>query len=343
MKASLQQSQLNYDLGTKQLEWAKEQYAQDKGVTDQIVGSMKANMDQNTADAKEFSDRYKNTFEPLQDQFIQQAKDYNTPQRTDFEMGRAQSGVATQFEAARQAAQQDLESYGINPSATRFQALDAATRTQQAAATAAAGTTAALNTEATGRDLLLQANNLGAGLPGEATNASGAAVGAGSAASGTQLATTASGANTMGTSTQYKQLGANDLSAAAGAMNTGYQDSLAQFNANQQSSSGLGSVLGLAGGIIAKSVFHLADGGAIPASASPTGGAIPDDVNAKLSPHEFVMPEGAVSWFGQKAMYGMIDKANKERAEMQQQTGAIPNVHPAAVPAQVQQSAIPAR
>lgn len=343
MKASLQQSQLNYDLGNKQLDWAKQQYASDKGVTDQIVGSMKANMDQNTQDAKDYSDRYKNTFEPLQDQYITKAENYNTPSRVDFNMGQAQAGVATQFDAARENAQKDLESYGINPSSTRFAALDLGSRTQQAAATAAAGTKSALDTEATGNNMLLQANQLGAGLPAASTAASNTATAAGSAASGTQLATTASGANTMGTNTQYQQIGANDLSAAAGAMNTGYQDSLAQFNANQNTSSGLGSVLGMAGGIIAKSVFHLADGGAIPAGSSPSGGAIPDDVNAKLSSDEFVMPKSAVQWFGQKTMYDMIDKAQKQRAEMTQQTGAIPNVHPAAIPAQVAQPAIPAR
>lgn len=340
IQASQAQAEANTKLGQEQLDWAKQQYASDKATNDQVVTALTDNMNQSTAAAAADRARYENTFVPLQDQYIQQAKDYNTPARTDFNMGQAQGAVATQFDAARKSAQQDLESYGINPSATRYGALDIGTRTQQAAATAAAGTTAAVNTENTGRALLASAIGMGSGLPAQSTTELNTANSSGTGATGTDLATTASGANTMGTSTQYSGLASSDLSAWGNAVNTGYQNQLAQFQANQQSSSGWGSALGLAGGLIAKSVFHLKDGGAVPVSTSPSGGAVPDDVNAKLSGGEFVMPPDAVRWFGEKALYGMLDKANKDRAVMQQQTGAIPNVHPDVVPAG-RQSAIP--
>jgi hypothetical protein len=67
-------------------------------------------------------------------------------------------------------------------------------------------------------------------------------------------------------------------------------------------------------------------GMAIPEEASPTRGAVTDDVPARLQPGEFIMPEAAVRWHGEKAMHAMIEKAQRESQEIPQRTGAIPEV-----------------
>jgi hypothetical protein len=69
--------------------------------------------------------------------------------------------------------------------------------------------------------------------------------------------------------------------------------------------------------------------GAIPEELSPSGGAATDDVKANLNVGEFVIPDDVVSWYGEKHMYSLIEKANKEREQAKQVTGAIPEVGPA--------------
>jgi hypothetical protein len=334
IKASQDQAAKANDLQQQQFDWAKNQYAADKVTSDKVSASATANMDQSTAAAKASQDRYNNVEVPLQDQYIKQAQDYNSPGRTDANMGAAQGAVATQFDAARTAAQQSLESYGINPSATRFAALDIGTRTQQAAATAAAGTTAARTTEATGRELLGNAINMGAGLSTQAEGQLAGANASGGAATGANLNQTASGANTMGTSAQYSGIATGAIGGAMQGMNDQATANTNTFNANQNASSGWGSALGLAAGIGGKMLINhfvpgFKNGGAIPVAASPSNGAVPDDINAKLSGGEFVMPADTVRWLGEKALYGMIDKAKTDRAGgATGKQGAIPTSQP---------------
>jgi hypothetical protein len=68
------------------------------------------------------------------------------------------------------------------------------------------------------------------------------------------------------------------------------------------------------------------EGEAIPQRASPSRGKAIDDVPARLSVGEFVMPKDTVDWLGQKHFYGLIEKAQKDRAEAKQRTGAVPEM-----------------
>ena len=58
------------------------------------------------------------------------------------------------------------------------------------------------------------------------------------------------------------------------------------------------------------------DGGSnyVPPEASPSGGAKTDDVHAMLNEGEFVMPKDVTSWYGEKFMQNLIQKARKEAA-----------------------------
>jgi hypothetical protein len=63
-------------------------------------------------------------------------------------------------------------------------------------------------------------------------------------------------------------------------------------------------------------------GGSVPTSASPTQGIATDDVPARLTADEFVIPKDVMLWEGQKSMYGIIDKARKAM----QQANARPDI-----------------
>jgi hypothetical protein len=56
-------------------------------------------------------------------------------------------------------------------------------------------------------------------------------------------------------------------------------------------------------------------GGTVPIHASPSMGAVTDDVPAMLTAHEFVIPKDVAVWKGHQYFAGQIDKARQEQAK----------------------------
>jgi hypothetical protein len=338
--ASKESADMSFQLGQDQLAWAKEQFASNKATTDQVVASAletQAQQNQNAADDRK---RYEDVFQPQEDKLVADANSYSTDARKDSEIGKSQALVGQQFDAARQNATQSLESYGVNPASTRFGALDIGTRAAEAAAKAAAGTAAIDKTDAIARDLRAQAINIGNKLPAQSTAEYQSGSGAGTGAVNNDLATTGSGANTMGTSTQYTGLGNSALGQEANTANAGYQNQLAQYKADQAASSGVGTALGAIGGLTlgaanlgtgggvslgAKMLgfegggavpTDATGGGAVPVHASPSGGKAVDDVPARLNVGEFVIPKDVAAWKGQEHFQKLIEASRKASAEV---------------------------
>jgi hypothetical protein len=330
--ASEKASDAQTKIEQEQLDWAKQQAATNQGTTDQVVNSFLKTQDQQNANAAQDRQQYETQFVPLEDSLVKDASTYASPAQKDMQMGRAEATVGQQFDAARTNAARDLESFGIDPSATRYGALDIGARTQRAAATAGAGNQAAQQVDATGRALRDDAINVGRGLPMQATQETSTGLQAGTGAVNSGDATTSTSAQTMGTPTQWGGLSNSALNIWGNTLNQGYNDQLAQFKANNSASTGVGSALGLAASFLADggSPGEATPGGAVPISASPSGGSAVDDVPSALTVGEFVMPKDVTAWFGQKHMYDTIDKARQQKAEMQAKTGAIPKIRPAA-------------
>lgn len=318
---SKESAELSYKLGKEQLDWAKEQYGKDSAITGKVVDQFLSDMADTSANAKKDRARYEQIFQPLEQDLAKDAATYASPEKKDLEVGRAQASVGQQFTQAREQAKSELEGYGINPSATRFAALDIGMRANEAAAKAAAGNQAAENVDTTARALRSEAINVGKGYPGSIAQSYASSVGQGNSAGGQQLATTGSGAATMGTAQQWQQTGNNAVGQWGNILNTGYQNQLSAWQANQQASSGWGSALGLIGGI---ATSFLAEGGAVPTgeeaagavpvAASPSGGAAIDDVPARLTPGEFVVPQDVVRWKGEEFMQKLIKKSREDSA-----------------------------
>jgi hypothetical protein len=342
--ASERAAEFSFNLGKEQLAWAQRQYASDREIIDQVVGAALKRQEANDATALKDRERYEGTYQPLEDDLAREARDYASDDRQEFEMGRAAASVAQNFEGARRAALDNLESYGIDPASTRFAALDLGTRIDQAAAQAGAANMARANTENVGRALRSEAINVGRGYPGQIAGTYATAQQAGNAGANAQLAGTASGAATMGTGAQWNQQGLGALNTWGNTLNMGYQNQIDQFNANQQASSGLGGLLGAGLGMIGNAGLAFEDGGAVPAGAipvtpggnvprqaSPSGGRAVDDVPANLTAGEFVVPKDAVSWFGEKHFQDLIAKAQKEKsgAPAQPKSTIIPAGRPA--------------
>lgn len=322
-----------YDLGKEQLAWAKEQYANDSVIVDRVVNAaldmQRFNMDNASYDRARYQDR----FQPLEDQLIADAKSFASQERKDKEMGEAAATVGQQFTAARNAATQNLEAYGVDPSSTRYAALDIGMRASEAAAKAAASNQAADMVDAQGRAIRSEAINVGRGYPGQIAGTYATALQGGNQAVNSQLAGTASGANTMGTAPQYQGLGNQALGVWGNTLNMGYQNQIAAYNAEQNSSSGLGGLFGTVIGGAMKYAFE--DGGAVPdgkvpAAASPSQGGAIDDVPARLNVGEFVVPKDAVAWKGEEFFQKLIEKSRQDRdkATAKPEIAAVPAERP---------------
>jgi len=255
-QSSIEAANVAAQTSKDQLDWAKQQYADQAPLTKQYVQSMVDATSANTAAAQEAQGRLQSTYYPIENQFAQEAQTYNDPARAQERSAAAQADVASTFAGQRQAALQSLEGFGIDPSQTRYGALDLGTRISQAAAQAAAGTTSRLQSEATGMALQGEAINIGRGYPGQVAQAYGTAINAGSSGVNAGLNTSSTYGNMMGSPATWAGLQQSNLTGAAGIMNTGYQNQLAQFNANaaisQNAASGIGSLAGaavMAGGI----------------------------------------------------------------------------------------------
>jgi hypothetical protein len=282
-----QQSQV---LAQQQFDWAVSAYEADKAITDQISASLIDSMEQQQDWAAADRERYESVFVPLQDQFVQDAsawddyvqdfegyadeykagtedyardlEEFDTEERRSQAMaeegGRAAADVTQNMEAAREANQRQLESYGLNPADTRYGAMDLQYRTDAAAASAAAANEAARaaagehDAEVIRREEELQqrdaalferqratvdvanmgmANNLaaigvGGALAGQAQSGLSNAGALGSSAAGVTNAATQTGASSMGTGLGWSTSANQSATGATGATSAGYAGEL---------------------------------------------------------------------------------------------------------------------
>ena len=355
--ASEKSAQYSYELAKEQQAWAQQVYAENKQVGDTVIDFALGQMDKQAAWADADRKRYEDIYQPLEEQAALRAQDYNTPERQEYEAGKAEADVAAQFAQARQTAQDRLESFGVDPSQTRGGALDLQTRIAEAAAQSSAGNQARFRTEQYADQLMANAINTGKGYPQQVLAASGQAGQSGNQATNTGLANTASGANTMGTGTQWQGMGNQGLGMWGQMLNAGFQNKLAAYNAKQDESSGWGSLIGTVAGTFMGGPAGGAAGGAfgsmfgqeggvipdmeeegayLPPEMSPSGGAIEDDIDAqimdsgqpaKLNAGEFIVPKDVVGWLGEKGLQQIIMKARKEMGN-EEQRPAQPEMGP---------------
>lgn len=172
-------------------------------------------------------DRYLTTFRPLENRFIQQSVNYDTPQRRRAERNRAVASVRRQAATARGIQDRNLASMGVNPASGRAGYAGRAMATNEQLASVGAANAADQMVQNEGRSRLAQAVNLGQGL----------AVNPGTALG---MASNAGGAGFQGAMGGYGQ--------QANILNQDYQNRVQAWQADQEGLSGLFSGLGALGG-----------------------------------------------------------------------------------------------
>lgn len=304
-KQQLQQSQDQYTQQMDIQQKALQQASDANAVSKQVADTQMASMNQSMQYAQQDRDRYTNTILPLQDQYIQEAKDYSSPAKQATAAGQALADNQTQLEAQRSNQMAQLEAMGVDPSQVMSTSLSSQLGVAGAAQGAMAANTARQNVINTGYNMLGNAINMGNNLPSQAISETGQATNSGNSASGnmqsgvngynsaSQIGATASGirqnslnlsTNLTGSPMSWAQLGnqsfggaSNGIMNASSIINQGYQNQLSQFNANQNSAnsmmSGIGSIASIAG------MAMMAEGGPVanPTTSTNYAGAGYDD------------------------------------------------------------------
>lgn len=133
-------------------------------VGEQLLGWMKDQAEITNGWAAEDRDRWNETFKPLQDSYIADAKSWDTPGRRNQAARKAIADVRLQSRVADGTRVRQAMAMGVNPNSGRFQSASAGAKMDQALAAIGAGNIARDKVEAQGEAKTANAINLGSGL-----------------------------------------------------------------------------------------------------------------------------------------------------------------------------------
>lgn len=332
--ASKEIALLQQKTAKEQLAWAREQDTMNRQTLDRVLGVQLPAMEEQADWARTDRARYEELFLPLEDQFIEEAQEYDSPERRAQMMGTAVSDVNQQFDAQRRNALQRLESYGVDPSQTRNAALDVGVRTAQAAAQAQAASGARNRVEDVGRAMRGDAINMGRGLPSQAAAGYGGANQMGNSAVSGSNQTTGTSTGALTSSATFSGQALQGIGQSANITNMGYQNEMSAFDAKSAQRAGMwGAVGGVAG-----MAMPMADGGdvdpegdaflpaggqalpysrdgQVPQMGMGDGSGIDDAVPARLSEGEYVIPADVVKAKGTEFFDRIVEKYHTPAAE----------------------------
>ena len=353
----LQLSNLLSNIGQGQYNWAKGQFNNAQGVTDQQINNYLTNANKSLAQSDSLWNQYNNTFAPVMSQYAQEAQSWASPEMQNFNAGQAESTATQAADQAANNAKEHLMSFGVNPSSGMYGELEDAQQAARAASAASAGTEASLQTKQTGQQMLLNAGQMGQQLPGQSVNAMNAAYQGVAGAENSILGLSNTGVNLMDSANPYFSSSANALKlppVGNTSQSQSFGTSTNQSQSNSQGGGGGGGAnapsqsnpyptgpgdpsqsifdangMGDAGGNGSGGSGSYADGGVIPttgghvpASASPSHGAQTDDIPARLNADEYVIPRDVVHWKGKEFFEKLIQQSRKARGAPQQPIGA---------------------
>lgn len=183
--------------------WAGNVFSQTSAITNQAVGNFFTTSANMLGLSQNLTNQYNNLFAPENAQLVADANSYASPARMAVDMGMA---GATQAQAGNDAlanSEEVLRSFGIDPSAGRYAALDQASRVQNAANVAGAENQQRMADIQTGQALRNKAVDVGAQLPAAIANVNNTAIQANTGASNAELANANTGANLYGLADKY--------------------------------------------------------------------------------------------------------------------------------------------
>lgn len=245
----------NAQIGEEWLNFAREQFKvgnirQEEldALTERVIQQQMATQDETAAWAREDRDRTKTVFQPLQDEFIKTAKEYDSPEKQAQAAAEARADVMKAADAQSQIATRQMASMGINPASGRFQGQ--ARADGLATALSAAGAQNAARQQVRDRGLMLKADaiNMGSGLPSSTAAAYGIGLNAGNSATGNSVQASGNWRSNVGIMGQGFGGAMQGYANQGNILNSLYGSQVQAWSAQQQanatSAAGLGSALG---------------------------------------------------------------------------------------------------
>lgn len=245
----------NIQLGKDWLTFAQDQFdagnvrqAQTDELNTAVIDQQLATQEQANQWAQEDRARTLSTFQPVEDQFVETAKNFDTPEKQAAAAAAAKADVMAGAATTNQANQRAMASMGISPTSGRFAGIARAQDTNTALAAAGAQNNARNMIRDKGLALKADAINMGKGL----ASSTAAAYGIGTNAGNSAVANNQSGNQNFYANQNVMNQG---MSGAVGANNSAgsmlnqlYGNQLNAWSAQQQSnatsSAGIGQLVG---------------------------------------------------------------------------------------------------
>lgn len=235
-------------LGREQLAWSKELGQKQLDLADKVVRQQMDIADQNQALAVEDRNRYRTTFGALEDQMVQDARNYDSLAQQELAAGKANADVIQAYDKERDMNRRTMMGFGIDPSSGKFAGEERRTGVLQAAAQAGAQNTARDNVRNMGWARKLDAVSLGRNLPANASTSYGIALNAGNSAVGNMNSTANSVTAGNDAARGWFSTGVGAYGTAGNIYNQDYQNRLSawgtQVNAANQDAAGFGNLVG---------------------------------------------------------------------------------------------------
>lgn len=248
----------NIEIGKEMQAFAETQYAdqverQEKldAITQTVVDSHLETQKQASDWATADRNRYEETFQPLEDEFVKTANEYDTPEKRAEAAAMAKAGVMDEAEKAKAQTNRSMASYGIKPGSGRHTGISKATEVATALGSADAKNKARELVESKGLALKSQAINVGRNLPSQALSASGLGLSAGSSATGTQSNTQNMAYNAGNVMNAGFSGNMNGNSSGANILGSQYNQQMSAYNADQAASGAFWGGIGSAAGTLA--------------------------------------------------------------------------------------------
>lgn len=254
--AALKEAQL----GEEWLKFAREQYGvanERQEEQDKIANEVSKQQLDNSRTAQQWAaedrSRYKNTFQPLQDDFINTAKNWDSRERQDKLAAEAKADVLNNAAQTRASGARNMAAMGVNPNSGRYAGVDRTADVATSLAAAGAENTSRNTVRNQATAMKADAVNMGNGLAVNPANSLGMSTSGSAAAMGTvsgNNAQAAGNAQIMGSGYQAAMSGYGNQ---ASILNQQYSNQLSAWQTQQQMKSqsssslfgGLGNLAGM--------------------------------------------------------------------------------------------------
>jgi Chaperone of endosialidase len=253
-----QAAQANVALGEHWLEFAKQQFADGNkrqettdALNTKVINQQLATQDQASTWAQQDRKRTLDVFQPIENQFVDTAKNFDTPEKQEEAAATAKADVLSSAGTQQQSNQRQMAAMGVSPDSGRYAGITRSQDTNTALASAGAQNNARQVIRDKGLALKGDAVNMGKGL----ASSTAAAYGIGTNAGNSAVQNNQQGNNNFYQNGQVMQqgfsgaIGANN--SAGSMLNSLYGNQLnawsTQQQANATSSAGIGSLVGTIG------------------------------------------------------------------------------------------------